>query len=49
MTIMDMSMTSIERLVLLMESKHVLEDLTGSYTLSVIASLIIYSYFCKDY
>ena len=49
MTIMDMSMTSTERLALLMEHKHVIEDLTGSYILSVIASLIIYNYFCKDH
>jgi hypothetical protein len=49
MTIMDMSMTSTEKLVLLMEHKHVLEDLTGSYILSIMASLIIYNYFCKDH
>ena len=49
MTIMDMSMTSTEKLVLVMENKHILEDLTGSYILSVIASLIIYNYLCKDH
>jgi len=49
MIIMDMSMTNTERLVLLMEHKHLLEELTGSYILSVMASLIIYNFFCKDH
>ena len=48
MTIMDMSMSSIERMALLFNHKNVLEDITGSYLLSVIATLFIYNYFCKD-
>ena len=46
---MGMSMTSTEKLALVMEHKHVIEELTGSYILSIIASLILYSYFCKDH
>lgn len=49
MTIMDMSMSSIERMALLFNHKNVLEDITGSYLLSIIASLFIYNYFCKDH
>jgi len=49
MIIMDMSMTNTERLVLLMEHKHLLEEFTGSYILSIMASLIIYNFFCKDH
>jgi len=49
MTIMDMNMTSIERMALLLHHKNVLEDITGSYLLSIIASLFIYNYFCKDH
>ena len=30
-------------------NKNVLEDITGSYLLSIIASLFIYNYFCKDH
>lgn len=49
MTIMDMNMTSIERMALLLHHKNVLEDITGSYLLSIIVSLFIYNYFCKDH
>jgi len=42
-------MSSIERMAILFNHKHILEDITGSYILSALLSLIIYSYFCKDY
>ena len=41
-------MSSTERMALLFEHRHVIEELTGSYILGVLITFFIYQYFCKD-
>jgi len=46
---MSIAMTSTERMVLLFEHKHLIEQMTDSYILGLVISFLMYNFFCKDY